>query len=81
MLKGEPTCKQVNGYIDPADFGLDLPWCPKIYGREEEGCQEPTIKQLLQMSSGILPSDNLGCGTVNSTWTPDDWFWPYRQAT
>ena len=69
----------MNGYIDPADFGLDGPWCPKVHGQEELGCQEPTFKQLLQMTSGLLPSDNLGCGTPNSTWTPSDWFWPYRQ--
>ena len=73
-------CLQVNLYIDPEDFdGLgNLGWCPLIYGREQLGCQLPTIKQLLEMSSGLLPTDNMGCGTANSTWTSGDWFWQYR---
>jgi hypothetical protein len=70
---------QVNSYVEPADFGLALPWCPKIHDKEQLGCQEPTIKQLLQMSSGLLPVDNLGCGTPNSTWSDADWFWQYRR--
>lgn len=71
---------QVNGYIVPEDFGLDGPWCPKIHGQEKLGCQEPTFKQLMRMTSGLLPTDNGGCGTPNSTWTPSDWFWDLRQA-
>lgn len=72
----------MNAYIEPEDFqGLgQLGWCPVIYGKEQLGCQEPTIKQLLAMTSGLLPIDNLGCGTPNSTWTADDWFWQYRCA-
>ncbi|BDA48100.1 probable protein flp at N-terminal half [Coccomyxa sp. Obi] len=66
----------VNGYIDPADFGLDGPWCPKIHGQEQLGCQEPTIKQLLQMSSGLPSADNIGCGYPNFTTNPD-WLEPY----
>ncbi|CAL8462904.1 g2438 [Coccomyxa elongata] len=49
----------VNSYIEPGDFGLPLIWCPMIHDKEQLGCQEPTIKQLLQMSSGILPTDDL----------------------
>lgn len=30
------------------------------------------------MTSGILPSDNMDCGTPNSTWTANDWYWQYR---
>ena len=71
---------QVNGYIDPADFGLDGPWCPIIHGQEQLGCQEPTIRELLQMSSGLLPTDDQSCGTPNTSWTPSNWFWPYRQG-
>ncbi|CAL8462903.1 g2437 [Coccomyxa elongata] len=65
----------VNAYIDPADFGLDGPWCPTIHGQEQLGCQEPTIKQLLQMSSGLPSTDNVGCGYPNST--NPDWLQPY----
>ena len=46
--------------------------------QEQLGCQEPSIKQLLAMTSGILPTDNMDCGTPNSTWTANDWYWQYR---
>ena len=49
--------------------------------QEQLGCQEPSIKQLLAMTSGILPSDNMNCGTANSSWTADDWYWQYRCST
>ncbi len=77
-------CLQVNLYIDPTDFdGLGtLGWCPVIFGREQLGCQEPTIKQLLAMTSGIIPTDNLNCGGPNrTTYTPSDWQWQYRCAS
>ena len=71
---------QVNEFIDPNDFGLSGAWCPLVYGKEALGCQRPTFEQLLQMSSGLLPSDNMACGVpgVDSTWTPSYWFWKYR---
>lgn len=70
----------MNAYVDLQDFGLSLPWCPQIHDKEQLGCQEPTIKQLLQMSSGLLPSDTMDCGTFNSTWSDKDWYWKYRQG-
>ncbi|BDA48098.1 probable protein flp at N-terminal half [Coccomyxa sp. Obi] len=68
----------VNSYIEPGDFGLPLIWCPMIHDKEQLGCQEPTIKQMLQMSSGLLPTDDLDCGVSNSTWSDSEWFWQYR---
>ena len=71
---------QVNGYIDPKDFGLNGTWCPLVYGQEQLGCQRPTLQQLLQMASGLLPADNGACGVpgVNSTWNATDWYYKFR---
>ena len=69
-------------YLDPADFPAlqDRAWCPRVHGRESEGCQNVTVLDLLSMTSGILPSDMGACEDVpfSAEWTPDEWYWQYR---
>ena len=69
-------------YLDPADFPAlqNRPWCPRVHGRESEGCQNVTVVDLLSMTSGILPSDMGACEDVpvSAEWTPKEWYWQYR---
>lgn len=69
-------------YLDPADFPAlqNRTWCPRVHGRESEGCQNVTVVDLLSMTSGILPSDMGACEDVplSAEWTPDEWYWQYR---
>ena len=71
-------------YLDPADFPAlqDRTWCPRVHGRENEGCQNVTVVDLLSMTSGILPSDMGFCEDLpfSKDWTPDEWYWQYRCA-
>ena len=45
--------------MDPADFGRTEDWCPRLYGAPPDSpCLYPTIRQLLNMGSGMLGIDN-----------------------
>lgn len=37
-------------YMDPADFNQTEPYCPKLYNTST--CYVPTLRQLMDMSSG-----------------------------
>lgn len=63
----------VSQYIDPVEFGLAGPWCPRVHGTAPtDPCEQPTIAQVLSHTSGLW--DSSACTT------PLDWQAEHCQA-
>lgn len=63
----------VSQYIDPVEFGLAGPWCPRVHGTAAtDPCEQPTIAQVLSHTSGLW--DSSACTT------PLDWQAEHCQA-
>ncbi|KAL4448131.1 hypothetical protein ABPG75_005350 [Micractinium tetrahymenae] len=54
-------------YMDPKDFGQKEQWCPRLHGAPaDSACTHPTIRQLLNMGSGLVDIDN--CAYEPGAW-------------
>lgn len=56
-------------YMDKADFNQTTDWCPRLYGSNLTECIYPTLKQLLDMSSGLVATFN--CDYPEGSWQLD----------
>lgn len=53
-------------YMNKTDFNQTTDWCPRLYGSNSTKCIYPTLKQLLDMSSGMV-------ATFNCDYAPGSW--------